>query len=150
MFIYLSQSLYTYTYIYVCVCVCVCVLNLKNYEKQGIQRMRVFVVEHSTIVKRFGLFTLTHHQGSIDMWCIFRIIFKLYSFQEMKRKIRKNLAFYWHEMASKQECYELFWTNPRSNTPWNNSCTATYLPSQKIFKKDERDIQDTASEPRTK
>ena len=27
-----------------------------------------------------------------------------------------------------QECYELFWTSPGSNTPWNNSCTASYPP----------------------
>ena len=30
-----------------------------------------------------------------------------------------------------QECYELLWTNPENNTPRNNSCTATYFPSQK-------------------
>ena len=38
-----------------------------------------------------------------------------------------------------QECYKVFWTNPGSNTPWNNSCTATYLPSLKQSKWNEQD-----------
>ena len=29
-----------------------------------------------------------------------------------------------------EECYGLFSTNPGSNNPRNNSCTATYLPSR--------------------
>ena len=34
------------------------------------------------------------------------------------------------KMGTTQECYGLFWTNPGSNNPRNNRCTATYLPSQ--------------------
>ena len=40
-----------------------------------------------------------------------------------------------------QECNELYWTNLGSNTPRNNSCTATYLISLKPSKKDERETQ---------
>ena len=36
-----------------------------------------------------------------------------------------------------EEYYELFWTNPGSNTPQNNNRTATYIPSQKPSKEDE-------------
>ena len=31
------------------------------------------------------------------------------------------------------ECYKLFWTNPGSSTPWNNSCAAHYLPTSKTI-----------------
>ena len=33
-----------------------------------------------------------------------------------------------------QEYYEQYWTNPVINTPRNNSCMATYLPSLKTSK----------------
>ena len=32
-------------------------------------------------------------------------------------------------MRTSKEFYELSWTNPGRNIPWNSSCTATYLPS---------------------
>ena len=37
-------------------------------------------------------------------------------------------------MGTTQECYELSWTNPWSNPPWNGNSMATYLPSQKSSK----------------
>ena len=39
---------------------------------------------------------------------------------------------------------ELYWTHTGSNIPQNSSCTATYLPSLKLFKSDKKDIQETA------
>ena len=36
-----------------------------------------------------------------------------------------------YQMETAQELYDLFWTNPGRNTPRNNNCTATYLPSLK-------------------
>ena len=51
-------------------------------------------------------------------------------------------------MAIAQECYELYWTNPGGNIPQNSSCMVAYLPSQKPFKLDEEDMQDTAGEVR--
>ena len=45
-------------------------------------------------------------------------------------------------MAIAQECYELYWTNPGVNIPQNNTCTATYCPSQKPSKIDEQDMWD--------
>ena len=41
------------------------------------------------------------------------------------------------------------WTNPGSNNPPNNSWMATYLPSQKLFKKDKQNMLDTNGEART-
>ena len=51
--------------------------------------------------------------------------------------------------ATTQECCEQFWTNPGGNTPQSSSCTATYLPSWKLSKLDEPDMQDTAGEAGT-
>ena len=45
-----------------------------------------------------------------------------------------------------QECCEQFWTSPGGNTQQSSSCKATNLPSQKISKLDEPDMQDTAGE----
>ena len=42
-----------------------------------------------------------------------------------------------------------FWTSPGGNTPQNTSCTATDLPSWKLSKLDEPDMQDTAGEAGT-
>ena len=51
-------------------------------------------------------------------------------------------------MATTQECYKQYWTNPGGNTPQSSSYTATYHPSQKLSKLDEPDMQDTAGEVR--
>ena len=40
--------------------------------------------------------------------------------------------------------------SPRGSSSQNSSCTATYLPSRKLFKLDEPDTQETAGEVRTK
>ena len=52
-------------------------------------------------------------------------------------------------MATTQECREEFWTSPGDNTPQSSSYTNTYLPSQKLSKLDEPDMQDTAGETGT-
>ena len=48
-----------------------------------------------------------------------------------------------------QECWEQYWTSPGGNTPQDTNCTATCLPSQKLYKLDDPDTQDTAGEART-
>ena len=35
-------------------------------------------------------------------------------------------------MGTTKECYVLFWTNPECSIIQNSSCTATYLPSNKL------------------
>ena len=45
-------------------------------------------------------------------------------------------------MAITQEC----WTSPGGNTPQSTNYTATCLPSRKLSKLDEPDMQDTAGE----
>ena len=52
-------------------------------------------------------------------------------------------------MEISQECYAIYWTNPRCKIPQNSSCTATKHPSQKPSKLDEQDVHDTAREVRT-
>ena len=42
-------------------------------------------------------------------------------------------------MGTAEECYDIYWTNPGSNIPWNNSSTATYFLSLKPFKLDEQE-----------
>ena len=44
---------------------------------------------------------------------------------------------------------EQFWTSPGGNTTQRSSYTATYLPSRKLSKLDEPDVQDTAGEAGT-
>ena len=51
-------------------------------------------------------------------------------------------------MAITQECCEQFWTCPGGNTPQGTNYTATCLPSRKLSKLDEPDMQDTAGEAR--
>ena len=51
--------------------------------------------------------------------------------------------------AITQECWEQYWTSPGDNTPQDTNYTATCLPSQKLYKLDEPDTQDTAGEART-
>ena len=41
---------------------------------------------------------------------------------------------------------DFFWTSPEGNTPQSTCCTTTYLPSRKLSKLDEPDMQDTAEE----
>ena len=48
--------------------------------------------------------------------------------------------------ATTQECYEQFWTSPGGNTQQSPNCRATHLPSRKLSKLDEPDMQDTAGE----
>ena len=44
------------------------------------------------------------------------------------------------------KCCVQSWTSPGSNTPQDTNCTATCPLSQKLFKLDEPDMQDTAGE----
>ena len=48
-----------------------------------------------------------------------------------------------------QECCEQYWTSPGGNTPQGTNYTATCLPSWKLSKLDEPDMQDTAGKART-
>ena len=41
-----------------------------------------------------------------------------------------------------------YWTSPGDNTTQDTNYTATYLPSEKLYKLDEPDTQDTAGEAR--
>ena len=52
-------------------------------------------------------------------------------------------------MTIAQECCEQYWTSSGGNTPQNSSCTATYQPSQKLFKWVEPEMWNTAGEVRT-
>ena len=52
-------------------------------------------------------------------------------------------------MAITQECWEQYWTSPGGNTPQGTNYTPTYLPSQKLSKLDEPDMQDTTGEAGT-
>ena len=45
--------------------------------------------------------------------------------------------------------HEQYWTSPGGKTPQGTNYTATCLPSRKLSKLDEQDIQDTAGEART-
>ena len=48
-----------------------------------------------------------------------------------------------------QECCEQYWTSPGGNTQQGTNYTATCLPSRKLSKLDEPDIQDTVGEAGT-
>ena len=52
-------------------------------------------------------------------------------------------------MSFSVECCEKYWTSPGGNTPQDTNYTATCLPSQKLSKLDEPDLQDTAGEAGT-
>ena len=53
------------------------------------------------------------------------------------------------EKAITQEYCEQYWTSPGGNTPQSTNYTATYLPSRKLSKLDEPDMQNTAWEAGT-
>ena len=48
-----------------------------------------------------------------------------------------------------QECCEQYWTRPGGNTPQDTNYTATCLPSRKLSKLNEPNMQDTAGEAGT-
>ena len=52
-------------------------------------------------------------------------------------------------MAATQECCKQYWTGPWGNTSQSSSCTATNLPSWKLSKLDQPDMQVTAGEAGT-
>ena len=56
---------------------------------------------------------------------------------------RRNLT------ATTQECWEKYWTSLGDNTPRDAKCTATYLPSRKLYRSEEPDMPDTAGEAKT-
>ena len=58
----------------------------------------------------------------------------------LTKRMEKSLV------VTTQECCEQYWTSPGGNTPQSTSCTATYLPSWKLSKSDEPDMQDIAGE----
>ena len=65
---------------------------------------------------------------------------------------KKNLNIFvkkYPETAITQECCEQYWTSPGGNTQQSTDYTATYLPSGKLSKLDEPDMQDTAGEAGT-
>ena len=49
-------------------------------------------------------------------------------------------------MAITQEYFEQSWTSPGGDTPQGTNYPATCLPSRKLSKLDEPDMQDTAGE----
>ena len=51
--------------------------------------------------------------------------------------------------ATTQECCKQFWKSPGGNTPQSTSSTPNYLPSRKLSKLEEPDMQDTAGEAGT-
>ena len=53
------------------------------------------------------------------------------------------------EEARRQLHCEQYWTSPGGNTPQGTNYTANCLPSRKLYKLDESDMQDTAGEART-
>ena len=56
--------------------------------------------------------------------------------EEARRQLHKNV-------------WEQYWISPGGNTPQSTKHTATYLPSRKLSKLDEPDMQDTAGEAET-
>ena len=52
-------------------------------------------------------------------------------------------------MKITEECGEQYWTSPGDNTQQGTNYTATCLPSRKLSKLDEPDMQDTAREAET-
>ena len=46
----------------------------------------------------------------------------------------------------RRQLHEQYWTSPGGNTPQGTNYMATYLPSRKLSKLDEPDMQDTARE----
>ena len=52
-------------------------------------------------------------------------------------------------LAITQECCKQYWTSPGGNTLQDTNYTTTYLPSRKLSKSDETDMQDTAGEAGT-
>ena len=55
----------------------------------------------------------------------------------------------YREKAKRKIHNKLYWTNTGSNTPRNNACMASYLPSLNPFQLDEQDMRDTAGDART-
>ena len=55
--------------------------------------------------------------------------------EETRQQLHKNVR-------------EQYWTSPGDNTPQDTNYTATCLPSQKLYKLEEPDMQNTGGEAR--
>ena len=56
----------------------------------------------------------------------------------LTKRMEENLDGNWKQ----------FWTSPSGNIQQSTNCTATYIPSRKLSKLDEPDMQGTAGEAR--
>ena len=68
---------------------------------------------------------------------------------KISQKTEKSPGDLRRQTAITQECWEQYWTSPGGKTLQDTNYTATCLPSQKLYKLDEPDTQDTAGEART-
>ena len=82
-----------------------------------------------------------HGQNASEVWSIRYNKTRFFSEQWLYQYYCMDAPHgHWQNASKKsfigtaQECYELYWINPGSNTPPDNSCTATYLPSLKPSK----------------
>ena len=153
LYIYIYIYIYTYIYIYHGVHVCVCfnqkgdipTLNggsLKLVDKFTYHRNSVSSTENDinvwlakawTPMDRLSIIwksdlsdEIKHNFFSKQRSCQFFLMDGLHGrWLCVKKKSLTGIA---------QECYELYWTNPGSNSTQNNSCSATYLLSLKPSK----------------
>ena len=102
---YTHIYIYIYIYIYVCVCVCVCAFVCVIIIVKNEKKSFFFSKHNFVLILQCGWTTWT-----------------------LTKHIEKNLT------GTAQECYELSWKNSGSNTPRNNCCAATHLPSLKPSK----------------
>ena len=70
------------------------------------------------------------------------------SFSELLNKIKKENSHCYLEWFGSPAIYKQYWTSPGGNIPQGTNYTATCLPSRKLSKLDEPDMQDTAGEAR--
>ena len=128
------QFTHTHTHTYVCVCVC--------------KLHYIYIYTHEKMIKEIGIFILCYlsfycsQQNSTYDHSQENKIFK----NECDKDKINNLIYF---RVFTQECCEQFWTSLGDNTPQSSSCMATYLPSRKLSKLDEPDMQDTAREAGT-
>ena len=74
------------------------------------------------------------------------ILFSIEYFNRVSYLVQSILM---SKTATTQECWEQYWTSPGDDNPRDTNYTATCLPSRKLYKLDEPDMQDTAGEART-
>ena len=122
--------------------------NLKLHEQKVIVNLWLSVI----CVFHYSFQDKVIFRSSFEVWntkldWLIKVFFFFLCLKVRKLRCLYTYIYIFYEVISKECCEH--WTSPGGNTPQGTNYTATCLPSRKLSKLDEPDMQDTAGEAGT-